>query len=183
MMFYRIFKYTLGGTMFRKTKFIAIITVIVMLLSASTVHAQYDADHLTGIVTTSAEKPLPVLQAQMAVLVDASSGTILYDKSSDVKVYPASTTKMMTLIVALESGVSLTDTVTISAEAASIGGNVSENAGGPMAFEYGTTLDNLLWWRMVTPTGEIITVERENHPRHKILPEEIAVFDVISLFA
>lgn len=63
-----------------------------------------------------------------------------------------------------------------SKQASSIGGNVSENAGGPSAFEYGTTLDNLLWWRMVTPTGEIISVERENHPRHKILPEETAVF-------
>jgi len=63
-----------------------------------------------------------------------------------------------------------------SKQASSIGGNVSENAGGPKAFEYGTTLDNLLWWRMVTPTGEIITVERENHPRHKILPDETAVF-------
>ena len=65
-----------------------------------------------------------------------------------------------------------------SKTASTIGGNISENAGGPMAFEYGTTLDNLLWWRMVTPTGEIITVERENHPRHKILPEETAVFVV-----
>ncbi len=65
-----------------------------------------------------------------------------------------------------------------SKQASSIGGNVSENAGGPSAFEYGTTLDNLRWWRMVTPTGEIITVERENHPRHKILPDETAVFVV-----
>lgn len=65
-----------------------------------------------------------------------------------------------------------------SKQASTIGGNVSENAGGPCAFEYGTTLDNLLWWRMVTPTGEIITVERENHPRHKILPDENAVFVV-----
>ncbi|MDO5484058.1 MAG: FAD-binding and (Fe-S)-binding domain-containing protein, partial [Desulfovibrionaceae bacterium] len=63
-----------------------------------------------------------------------------------------------------------------SKQASSIGGNISENAGGPKAFEYGTTLDNLLWWRMVTPTGEIITVEREDHPRHKILPDETAVF-------
>ena len=62
--------------------------------------------------------------------------------------------------------------------ASTIGGNVSENAGGPCAFEYGTTLDNLLWWRMVTPTGEIITVERENHPRHKILSTETATFAV-----
>ena len=65
-----------------------------------------------------------------------------------------------------------------SKTASTIGGNISENAGGPMAFEYGTTIDNLLWWRMVTPTGEIISVERENHPRHKILPEETAVFAV-----
>ncbi|BAV92018.1 FAD-binding and (Fe-S)-binding domain-containing protein [Candidatus Desulfovibrio trichonymphae] len=65
-----------------------------------------------------------------------------------------------------------------SKQASSIGGNISENAGGPSAFEYGTTLDNLLWWRMVTPTGEIITVEREDHPRHKILPDETAVFVV-----
>ncbi len=65
-----------------------------------------------------------------------------------------------------------------SKQASSIGGNVSENAGGPMAFEYGTTLDNLLWWKMVTPTGELITIERENHPRHKIMPDETAVFAV-----
>ncbi|MEG2172248.1 MAG: FAD-binding and (Fe-S)-binding domain-containing protein [Desulfovibrionaceae bacterium] len=65
-----------------------------------------------------------------------------------------------------------------SKQASSIGGNVAENAGGPCAFEYGTTLDNLLWWRMVTPTGEIITVERENHPRHKIMPDETATYVV-----
>ncbi|MDR0465884.1 MAG: FAD-binding protein, partial [Deltaproteobacteria bacterium] len=65
-----------------------------------------------------------------------------------------------------------------SKAASTIGGNISENAGGPCAFEYGTTLDNLLWWRMVTPTGEIITVEREHHPGHKILPEETVTFMV-----
>jgi FAD/FMN-containing dehydrogenase/Fe-S oxidoreductase len=65
-----------------------------------------------------------------------------------------------------------------SKTASTIGGNISENAGGPCAFEYGTTLDNLLWWRMVAPTGEIITVEREDHPGHKILPEETASFSV-----
>ncbi len=62
--------------------------------------------------------------------------------------------------------------------ASTIGGNIAENAGGPCAFEYGTTLDNLLWWRMVTPTGEIVTIERKNHPRHKILPDEVAVFEI-----
>ena len=68
-----------------------------------------------------------------------------------------------------------------SKTASSIGGNVAENSGGPFAFEYGTTLDNLLSWRMVTPTGEIITVERKDHPRHKILPDELAIFEVKDL--
>ncbi|MFI3272523.1 MAG: FAD-binding and (Fe-S)-binding domain-containing protein [Pseudomonadota bacterium] len=68
-----------------------------------------------------------------------------------------------------------------SKTASTIGGNVSENSGGPFAFEYGVTIDNLLSWRMVTPTGEIITVERVAHPRHKILPDETAIFEVKDL--
>ncbi len=65
-----------------------------------------------------------------------------------------------------------------SRNASTIGGNVAENSGGPCAFEYGTTLDNLLSWRMVTPTGELISIERHKHPRHKILPHETATFEV-----
>lgn len=66
-----------------------------------------------------------------------------------------------------------------SKAASSIGGNISENAGGPFAFEYGTTLDNLLSYRMVLPTGELIEVRRVDHPRHKIMPDETAVFEVL----
>ncbi|MDR2489391.1 MAG: FAD-binding oxidoreductase [Desulfovibrio sp.] len=62
--------------------------------------------------------------------------------------------------------------------ASSIGGNIAENAGGPLCFEYGTTIDNLLSYRMVTPTGERIEIIRRDHPRHKIMPDETAVFDV-----
>lgn len=65
-----------------------------------------------------------------------------------------------------------------SKTASSIGGNIAENSGGPFCFEYGTTLDNLLSWRMVTPTGELIRIERVCHPHHKILETEIATFEV-----
>lgn len=68
-----------------------------------------------------------------------------------------------------------------SKTASTIGGNVSENSGGPLCFEYGTTIDNLLSWSMVTPTGEIIRIERVNHPGHKIMPEENVVFEVKDL--
>jgi FAD/FMN-containing dehydrogenase/Fe-S oxidoreductase len=66
-----------------------------------------------------------------------------------------------------------------SKAASSLGGNISENAGGPFAFEYGTTLDNVLDYTMVLPTGEIIRVRRREHPWHKILPWETAVFDIL----
>ena len=69
-----------------------------------------------------------------------------------------------------------------SKAASSIGGNVSENAGGPFAFEYGTTLDNILSYKMVLPTGEVIQVNRVDHPRHKIMPEDTAVFEILDEF-
>ncbi|MFW6323496.1 MAG: FAD-binding oxidoreductase, partial [Desulfovibrionales bacterium] len=62
-----------------------------------------------------------------------------------------------------------------SKAASSLGGNISENAGGPFAFEYGTTLDNILSYTMVQPTGSIREVRRKDHPRHKILPNEKVV--------
>jgi FAD/FMN-containing dehydrogenase/Fe-S oxidoreductase len=66
-----------------------------------------------------------------------------------------------------------------SKASSSIGGNISENAGGPYAFEYGTTLDNLLSYKMVTPDARVIEVRRVDHPRHKILESETAVFEIV----
>ncbi len=65
-----------------------------------------------------------------------------------------------------------------SKTASSIGGNISENSGGPFAFEYGTTIDNILSYRMVTPDGALIEVRRKDHPRHKILETDVAVFEI-----
>ncbi|MBI4805615.1 MAG: FAD-binding oxidoreductase [Desulfovibrio sp.] len=66
-----------------------------------------------------------------------------------------------------------------SKASSSIGGNISENAGGPYAFEYGTTLDNLLSYKMVTPDAQVVEIRRVDHPRHKILENETAVFEVV----
>ncbi|MEY8356346.1 D-alanyl-D-alanine carboxypeptidase family protein [Lachnospiraceae bacterium 54-53] len=58
------------------------------------------------------------LYAQSAVLMDASTGRILYGKNEDLARPMASTTKIMTCIIALEHG-NLSDTVTASQNAAS----------------------------------------------------------------
>lgn len=64
----------------------------------------------------------------------------------------------------------------------SLGGNIAENAGGPFAFEYGTTIDNILSYRMVMPDGTLVEVRRKNHPRHKIYTDEIAIFEIYDEF-
>ena len=55
-----------------------------------------------------------------------------------------------------------------SADASCIGGNVAMNAGGKKAVLWGTALDNLASWRMVTPDGLWMDVERLNHNLGKI---------------
>ena len=69
-----------------------------------------------------ADKKAPIINALAAVVVEASSGRVLYAKNATVKRSIASTTKIMTAIVALENG-SLEDEVTISKRAAGIGGS------------------------------------------------------------
>ncbi|MBD5522202.1 MAG: D-alanyl-D-alanine carboxypeptidase [Lachnospiraceae bacterium] len=59
------------------------------------------------------------LYAQAAVLMDADSGRVLYGKNEDEELPMASTTKIMTCILALEYG-NLDDTVEVSAYAASM---------------------------------------------------------------
>jgi FAD/FMN-containing dehydrogenase/Fe-S oxidoreductase len=60
-----------------------------------------------------------------------------------------------------------------------LGGNIAENSGGPFAFEYGTTIDNIASFEMVTPRGEVITVRRKDHPGHKIFEHETASFEIL----
>ena len=63
-----------------------------------------------------------------------------------------------------------------SADASCIGGNVAMNAGGKQAVLWGTAIDNLAWWKMVTPQAEWIEVERYHHNLGRVHDTEKAVF-------
>ncbi len=65
-----------------------------------------------------------------------------------------------------------------SAEASCIGGNVAMNAGGKKAVLWGTALDNLASWRMVTPDAQWLEVVRLDHNLGKIHDVEIASFEL-----
>ena len=65
-----------------------------------------------------------------------------------------------------------------SAEASCIGGNVAMNAGGKKAVLWGTALDNLVSWRMVTPDAQWLEVTRVGHNLGKIHDAEMASFEL-----
>ena len=65
-----------------------------------------------------------------------------------------------------------------SADASCIGGNVAMNAGGKKAVLWGTALDNLVSWRMVTPDGLWMEVERLDHNLGKIHDAPSATFHI-----
>lgn len=59
------------------------------------------------------------ITADAAILIEASTGRVIYQKNADEHMYPASTTKMMTAILALERA-NMNDVVTVSSRAAMV---------------------------------------------------------------
>ncbi len=70
-----------------------------------------------------------------------------------------------------------------SQDASCIGGNIAMNAGGKKAVMWGTTLDNLLSWKMVTPDARWMTIERLDHNLGKIHEVEVVRFKITRLAA
>ena len=65
-----------------------------------------------------------------------------------------------------------------SADASTIGGNVAMNAGGKKAVLWGTALDNLVSWKMVTPDANWLEVTRLDHNLGKIHETAMARFEI-----
>ena len=67
------------------------------------------------------------LESPSALLMELSSGKVLYEKDADSKRRPASVTKLMTMLLAFEKidsgAIKLEDTITVSEHAASMGGS------------------------------------------------------------
>lgn len=75
----------------------------------------------TSAVVTAAPKP-PAIHANAAILMDAKTGEVLFAQNIHKRYAPASTTKVLTAIIAIESG-RLDEEVEISLRAAGTGGS------------------------------------------------------------
>ena len=79
-------------------------------------------DQAPAVIVPSGAPAPPALTAASAVLLDVASGRVLYAKAGSVQRPPASLTKVMTALLALEGG-GLDEPVEISEAAANVGGS------------------------------------------------------------
>ncbi|MCD7725381.1 MAG: D-alanyl-D-alanine carboxypeptidase [Clostridiales bacterium] len=101
----------------------------------------------------------PEISAQAAILMDADTGAILYAKNIDEKLYPASTTKMMTCVLAMEEG-NLDDMVEFTTEAVfsvpSDGSNMGMDVGESI------TMEECLYGILVGSANEVANAVAEH---------------------
>lgn len=101
------------------------------------------------------EQPL-LLNTEASILVEATTGTILYEVNSNEKKYPASITKIATAIYALEHG-DIYDTVTVSH-------NARLAKGTRVYLEEGeqVTLEKLMYGAMINSGNDAATAIAEH---------------------
>lgn len=75
------------------------------------------ANASTSSTVNSIDSEEPNITADYAILIEASTGRVIYEKNADEKAYPASTTKMLTCVLAIEKG-DLDKTLSVSQRAA-----------------------------------------------------------------
>jgi D-alanyl-D-alanine carboxypeptidase (penicillin-binding protein 5/6) len=123
------------GADMKKTKIISAVfilcSMIILLLAPGLVNAKvYNTtpDTEDEVVAASAMVDAQLdINSPSVVLMEGSTGTIIYEKNKDEQLKPASITKIMTLLLifeALDSGqIKLMDNVSVSEHAASMGGS------------------------------------------------------------
>ena len=97
--------------------------------------------------------------AKAALLIDLNTGRAVYEQDADERVYPASLTKIMTCLLALENG-NLSDVVTVSASALDDLDADSSVAGLQVGEQM--TLENLLYCMMVVSGNDACNVIAEH---------------------
>ncbi len=97
---------------------IAIALLLLFAAPALAAPSDYDA---SAPQTLAADQ----LYADAAIVIDADTGEVLFTKNASARMYPASTTKIMTLLLALETGWDLDTVVTIPPEAQNIAADSS----------------------------------------------------------
>ncbi len=101
----------------------------------------------------------PLIGAKSAVLMDANTGAILYSKNMDEALYPASITKLMTCLIAVEN-CSLDEIITVHQSA--IDANDSDGSNMGLIAEEQLTLEELLYGILINSANEACNAVAEH---------------------
>lgn len=94
------------------------------------------------------------ISSEAGCLMDATSGAILFDKNMDQKMYPASTTKIMTALIALENG-NMDDTVTMTQTGVNYAVGGSSNLNTQVGEQF--KLKDMMYAMMLKSANDIAT--------------------------
>lgn len=112
--------------------------VFVVFLSLTVLLSGFVFFPLTVYAEEEDWPPGPEVVAESAILIEASTGAVLYNKNMNQQMYPASITKILTALVALENS-SMDDTVVFSSAAVNSleegAANIGINEGDSLSME------------------------------------------------
>lgn len=122
---------------YRKTAFLLVACLTIAMLPCAVCAEDDASNQIISSAEEAVETVLPtsitggaigmIVDAKSAILIDAASGTVLFEQNSHDRLPPASVTKVMTMLLimeAIERGqMTLEDKVTISEKAAGMGGS------------------------------------------------------------
>ncbi|WP_258171292.1 D-alanyl-D-alanine carboxypeptidase family protein [Paenibacillus sp. R14(2021)] len=109
------------------------------------------------VYAETAEGTQPNINTESAVLIDARTGTVLYARNAEKEQFPASITKIVTGIVALETDSELSRLVTVSKEARNEDGTRIYLAEGEQQ-----TMENLLYGMLMNSGNDAATAIAES---------------------
>ena len=126
---------------------------VCLALGPSAVFAAADP----SVVTTNATAGWPQaedINSTTGVLIEASTGTVLFNKSMDQQMYPASITKVLTTLVVLENG-NMSDPVTMTQTGVNYAVGGSANQGTRVGEVF--TLEQLVYGTMLASANDMAT--------------------------
>ncbi|MEG0830326.1 MAG: D-alanyl-D-alanine carboxypeptidase family protein [Anaerovoracaceae bacterium] len=89
--------------MVRKIRRLGVIFVFTLLVVALVLWKSGALMKVSTFVSGDNKLPVPQISAGQAILIDGATGKVIYEKDADEKAYPASTTKIMTALLMLET--------------------------------------------------------------------------------
>ena len=139
--------------------FLCLMILTAPVLAAAT--ASEDASQAAAEPTGETASTLPSYHAnaKAALLIDLNTGRTIYEQDADEQVYPASLTKIMTCLLALENG-NLSDTVTITENA--YADLVSGSSTADLQVGEQLRLEDLLYCMMVESGNEAANAVAEH---------------------